>query len=402
MYNLDKEKLKGIIEESCFSEDSEKNKQIRNAFLTFFAELSDYSEIVNNSIISRSAIPKIKGMISEVCVVLMDKSDGERFGDSIGLSRMADTSDVVFINADHNAIKEIVGDNEASKKYLGEYIKDGKVVSFEYRLRFNRSYVEKQELLYKYAQHYTIINPIIFSPYSFKAFDVIFDRELAEEELDFLYQKNGLDVIGIDDRDLFWNIKVQEENKTYDAKIPYGDSNRYIFEFKKNKKGNYILPLPKNNQTKIYDIEFLEDCIRITTDHDMDDFFVLESLEIDESSSMIKALISNNMLYTNKNTYKGIVSGRIISEADIEHALSPFRNRFGISCKISDGSGVIIKRYTQKYRPNRNDRKLFNTISREYILFNNETKERFLIDYINYVLECLEYYYPEIEWVGEI
>lgn len=402
MYNLDKEKLKAIIENSSFSEDSDKNKQIRNAFLAFFSELCDYSESVNNSIIRQSAIPNIKGVLPEISVVLMDKNDGERLGMSIGLSRMTDTKEVIFINADHKSIKAIVGDNEEQKKYYGEYIKEGKVISFQYSLKFNRSYVERQELIYKYARHYSIINPVVYSPYSFKAFDVIFDREIAEEELDFLYQKNGLNVINADDRDLFWNICIQEQNKTYDAKIPYGDSSRYIFEFKKNKEGNYILPLPKNNQTKIYDIDFSDDCVRLTTDHDMDEFYLLEPLEIDESSSTIKTLVSNNLFFSNKNTYKGIVSGRLISEADVEHALSPFRKKNGFKCTMSDGKGEIIKRYSQKYRPDRKGRQLFNTISREYIMFDCMENEMFLIDYVNYVLEYLEYYYPEIEWVGEI
>ena len=402
MYNLDKEKLKSIIENSGFSDDSDKNKQIRNAFLRFFTELCDYTENVNNSIVNQSATPDAQGALSDISVVLMDRNDGEKLGISIGLSRMTDVNGVVFLNTDHNSIKELVGDNEGRKKYIGEYIKNGKAFSFEYSLRFNRSYVERQELLYKYAQHYNILNPVVYSPYSFKAFDVVFDKEIADEQLDFLFQKNGLEVISSEDRDLFWNISVLEQNKTYDAKIPYGDSNRYIFEFKKNKKGNYLLPLPKNNQTKIYDIEFCSDCIQMTTDHDMDDFYLLELLEMDESSSIIKALVSNEMLFTNQNSYKGIVNGRLVSEADIEHVLSPFRENYGIKCSISNGEGEIVKRYSQKYRPDRNDRKLFNTISREYVSFVDEKETLFLLDYINYVLEYLEYYYPEIEWVGEI
>ena len=406
MYNLDKEKLKSIIENSSFSGDSDKNKLIRNAFLSFFTELCDYSEKVNNTIVNQSAKPDTKAVLSDISVVLMDRIDGEKMGDSIGLSRMTEASGVVFLNTDYESIKEIVGDTEGRKKYIGEYIKDGRAVPFEYSFRFNRSYVERQELLYKYAHHYNIINPItnpvVYSPYSFKTFDVVFDKEIADEQLDFQYQKNGLKVISSEDKDLFWNISVQEQNKTYDAKIPYGDFNRYIFEFKKSKKGNYLLPLPKNNQTKIYDIKFDSDCIQMTTDHDMDDFYLLELLEMDESSGIIKALVSNEMLFTNKNLYKGIVNGRLVSEADIEHVLSPFRDNYGIKCSISDGQGEIVKRYSQKYRPDRNDRKLFNIISREYISFVNEKETLFLLDYINYVLEYLEYYYPEIEWVGEI
>lgn len=405
MYNLDKDKIKSIIENSQFSRDSDKNKQIRDAFLNCFMELCDYSINTNNLIYNNSITPNNSGFLPNISVVLMDRNEGDEIGSNIGLSRMVEANNVFFLNTDHNSIKELVGDNGEKKKYKGQYIKQNKVIPFEYSLRFNRNYVERQELLYKYAQHYNIINPVVLSPYSFKSFDVVFDRNIAEEQLDFLYQKNGLDVI--EDKDLFWNISVQEQNKTYNAKIPYGDSTRYKFEFKKSKKGNWLLPLTKNNQTKIYDIEFCDDCIYMTTDHDVDDFFLLELLEIDENSSVIKALISDHMLFSNKNEYKGIENRRLLSEADLEHALSPFRElslfrEYGIKCSMSKGNGKIVKRYSQKYKPNRHDRKLFNTISREYVSFATESETLFLLDYINYVLEYLEYYYPEIEWVGEI
>ncbi len=426
MYNLDKEKIKSIIENSCFSEDNGKNKQVRNAFLTFFSELCEYSQAVNESIISGSVSKNVQGILPEICVALMDKVDGDKLGTSLGLARMTnsekrlftdadykilkklagDTGEKkqyngkkrVFINADYETIKKLAGDTGERKQYKGEYIKEGRSYNFQYYLKFNRCFVEMQELLYQYARQYCFVNPVVFSPYSFKAFDAIYDQELENENLNFRFDENGL--ISSDEKDLFWNINISSENRTYDAKIPYGDSSRYIFEFKKGKKGNYLLPLPANNQTKIYDIDFLPDAVRLTTDHDMDFFTLLEPLEVDETSNIIKALISNGLLFSNKNFYNGILSSRIISEADIEHALAPFKSHFGISCHISSGEGRIVKRYAMKYRPDRSDRKLFNTISREYISFQGNGE--FLTDYINYVLEYLEYNYPEIEWVGEI
>ena len=402
MYNLDREKLKSIIENSSFSDDSDTNKQVRNAFLTFFTELCDYSERVNNSILNKSAICENNGMLEEIGVVLMDRNDGEKFGNDIGLVRMTETTNTIFVNADHESVKKIVGDDGERKKYTGEYIKDGRTIPFEYSLRFNRSYVERQELIYSYVQHYAFLNPIIYSPFSFRSFDLVYDKEIADEQLDFLFPQNGLDVIGTTDKDLFWNISISEQSKTYDAKIPYGDSCRYIFEFKKTKKGNYALPLPQNKQTKIFDIEFTDDAVRVTSDHDMDEFYLLEPLEIDNSSSTIKALISYGLYFSNKNTYVGITNKRIISEADIEHALAPFRDKFGVTCQLSDGSGEIIKRYSKKYRPDRKDSKLINQICREYIKFSSKDDNGYLVDYINYILEYLEYYYPEVEWVGEI
>ena len=38
--------------------------------------------------------------------------------------------------------------------------------------------------------------------------------------------------------------------------------------------------------------------------------------------------------------------------------------------------------------------------STNYNLNKPERNEQFKHDYINYVLDYLDYYYPEIEWVG--
>ena len=142
--------------------------------------------------------------------------------------------------------------------------------------------------------------------------------------------------------------------------------------------------------------------IEITTDHDMDEFAVLEPLECDETSPLIKTLKSNEKFFNNRRSYNEIINKRIISESDIEHSIATFRNNNGIKCCISEGGGQIVNRYTKKYRADRKSRKFFNTISREYVLFKAEEKKRFLTDYVNYVIEYLEFYYPEIEWVGEL
>jgi hypothetical protein len=401
MYNMDKEKLNSIIEKSHFSSDDEKDKQIRNAFLAFISELIDYSKSVNDRILKQSTFPISDGILPEICISFMDREKGDKVGKSLGLDFMAEGGDRKFIDDEYENVKNLIGDEGARKDYEGQYIKDGKICTFKYYLKFDRSYVERQELLYRYSLYYDIINPVIYSPYSYKAVTVVYDYGIDKYTLDFRFKENGINIVDSKDKDLFWNISISNESRTYDAKIPYGDETRYVFEFSKSKKGNYVLPLPLNNQTQILDVNFTESGIEITTNHDMEEFVKLEPLVLDETSAEIKALKSMGMIFTNRINYNGIVNKRIVSEADIEHSIAMFRSNNGIKCHISKGEGDIIKRYAVKFRPNRNDRKLFSTISREYVFFEHENPIRFLTDYVNYVIEYLEYYYPEVEWAGE-
>lgn len=399
MYKIDREELERLISNARFSDDDEKNKTVRDIFAAVVSELCSYTEDVNNTILNKSTDSFRKELLPEICVAFMPWN-AAAFG-SLGLDAMAADSTCIFIDEEYEKIKQINGDTAERKYFNGEYFRNGKMEKFPYYLKYNRRYVEKQELLYRYALHYDIINPVMYSPYSYKAFDLVYDKALDEikDKLDFQFEKNGIKVIT--ERDLYWNITVLSENKTYDSKLPYGDETRYLYEFAKNKKGQYRLPLPCNNQTQIFDIEYGDDCIRMVTNHDMDEFILIEPLKVDESSSTIKALVSNKMLFTNKNPYIGFINKRIISEADIEHAIAPFRDNKGIKCSISDGKKRIVTRYAMKYRPDRNERKLFHIISREYLAFERESAERFFSDYINYVLEFMEYFYPEVEWVGE-
>lgn len=400
MYNMDIEKLRSLIESTTFCDEN--NKGVKDAFLAFFSELSDYTKDVNDAILKQSKRREEKAFLPAISVALMKRESDEKLLNSIGFAPMAEVGKRVFLDDEYENIKELVGDTGACKQYEGFYIKDNQQQSFFYSLKFDRSYVERQELLYRYSLLYKFANPVVLSPYSYKAFELVYDVELKGKELDFQFDKNGLRVVDAEQRDLFWNIAVSQVSRTYDGKHPYGDNVRYSYEFLKNKKGHYLLPLPLNNQAKIYDIEIDDEAVRITMDCDMSDFVLLEPLDVDDSATEVKALISGGMLYRNAILYNGLINSRLLSEADIEHSIVPFRSNQGVACSISDGSRNIVNRYSKKYRPQKLGRKLFHQIGREYVLFKADADYKFLKDYINYVLEYLEFYYPEIEWVGEV
>lgn len=403
MYKISKEELEKIIDSSCFSSDIEKNKIIRLALGNLISELTDYTNDLSNSLISNCTASNEKNVISNIQVAFLNYNEDFTNVASVGLYPMADKGNTIFVDEEYDKLKVLIGDVSEKRTFQGQYIKDGETHKFEYYLAFDRSYVEMHELIYKYALYYSIKNPVVFSPYSFKSFSLVYDKEkLKGEKLDFNFKDNGIRANESSAFNLYWNNILTVETKTYDAKEPYGDLVKYIYEFSKSKNGNYLLPLPQNNQTKIYSINFTADSIRIITDRDVDTFYVLESMEVDSSSSIIKKLVSSEKLYSNDHNYKLPINSRIISMADIEHSIVPFRNNFGVKCYISEKPSQIVSRYSRKYKPDRKANCLFNTISRVNLRFSSTEYKQFLTDYINYVLEYLEYFYPEIEWVGEI
>ena len=402
MYEIDKECLEKIITNAKFVLDEGENRIIRDTLNAVISGLCTYTTEVNKSIVQGIIGQDRTVQIQEIIVAILQNED-DKEKELWGLCAMAEKSEKrIFLNEGYERIKSIVGDDGNRKFFEGEYCKDGQTEKFQYYLKFDRSFVKKQEMIYRVADFYKISNPVVYSPFSHKSFYVIYDRELDKEnvKLDFRFRENGLNVIL--DKQLYWNIKETTiENKTYDAKLPYGNETRYVFKFSKNKKGKYLLALPTNNQTKVYDIKFDEFGSEIVIDHDMDDFLILEILDVDKSSSTVKALKSNKMFFTNLIDYTGPITSRLVSKGDIEHAIAPFRNTMGVKCEISDGTNTIVGRYASKYRANRYSRIFFHVIRREYILFISDNSDCYINDYINYVIDYLEYHYPEIEWVGE-
>lgn len=401
MYEIDKNGIERIITNSVFSGDERDNKAIKEALLATMRELCDYSHSVNQSLIEKSLDQNSEYRINDIYTVLLPICDDAEY-EAVGLYRMAEPDDNrVFLDCEYDEIKQIVGDLAEKKSYKGRYIKDGKLLSFDYTLEFDGCFLSLQEELYDYAEHYSVKNPIMFSPYSHKSFQLGFDKSLLKDgiKLDFGFRDNHLPVL--EGYGLYWNIKrVLEEGKTYDGKMPYADSTKYVFVFPKTKNGDFILPLPLNNQARIYDIQFKEKCVEVTTNHDIESFVELQYIELDLNSRIVKESQSKGWLFSNDISDGIWRVRRLLSEGDIERAIACFREWHDVCCERSSGDGRHIARYSKKYRSDRKNKNMFNTIRREHIRIA-KTSKRFLTDYANYILEYLEYYYPEIEWAGE-
>lgn len=401
MYKINYESIEEKISESNFVVDKEANKNMKEALIKLVKELCEYTTQVNQNLVDGILKKDDSNDLNDIIVALIPNGADKTY-ESVGLFKMADKNDCrIFIDDEYKNIRLINGDTTSKRIFKGKYVKDGALKYFDYELKFDRSFLEQQELLFKYSEQYNICNPMIFSPYSHKSFYLVFDSEIKKEdvELDFCFDENGIKAI--QKKNLFWNIKKSTvENKTYDEKVPYGDKTKYLYRFEKTKKGKYVLPYPLHNQTIVYDVVIDENGVNIVTNKDMEDFILIEYYEVDSTSSNVKAMKSSGVLFSNEKKYSGWLTRRIVSAGDVEHAIAPFREWNGLSCRISEEGSDKITRYSARYRADRKDKSMFSAINIKYIAFS-KVDNRFLDDYANYVLEFLEYYYPEIEWVGE-
>lgn len=404
MNEIDKESIEKKITSSVFSDNDEENRTIKNSLLAIMRELCDYTTDVNYTIVNNAHRQQEDCHINDIFTALLPVGDNIEY-EAVGLYRMAEHDPFrVFLDCEYDEIRRIVGDlNDKKKLYKGHYLKDGKQVTFEYSFEFDNTFIKSQEYLFKFAEYYNVKNPLILSPFSHKSFWLVFNEDLKKENfnLDFCFEENHIPVLD-GNYCLYWNIKQSSENeKTYDAKEPYGDITKYVFAFNKTKKGNILLPVPENNQAIVYDVRFVERGVELVTNHDIEDFIILEYIDLDLNSRVVKERKSKNLLFSNEIIDKFQVHRRLLSDGDIERAIGCFMDWQDIHCERCNSNGEIIIRYSKKYCADRKNKNMFNTIRREYISIVKKD-QRFLTDYANYILEYLEYYYPEIEWAGEL
>ena len=436
MYEINKSAIEKKIATARFAADEESNRSINNSLLALVEELCDYTNKVGRDLVDGAREREDSPQINDVFAALLPVEAEADYQTAGGLFRMDAVSEFlncrfdesedsgvelaqtpipektvfhyerVFLDCEYDEIRNLDGDLSSKKKtYQGRYVdkKSGKTGPFEYSLEFDDSFVKAQEILFDYAEYYRVKNPVVLSPYSRKSFFIKYVEELCSDDikLDFCFADNKIPVIEGKNR-LYWNIKQSVENgKTYDAKEPYGDATKFVFRFEKTKRGGRLLPLPLNNQTRVYSIDVAEDWVDVVINREIEDFIVLEYVDFDSNSGLALERRSKRLLFDN-NVVDGTWNrSRILSEADIERAVGCFNGWRYASCERSEGKDKPIVRYSKKYRVDRKAKNMFNAIRREYVGFKGTEDKKFLTDFANYVLEYLEYYYPEIEWIGE-
>jgi len=398
--NSSKERLNRIVEDSVFSTDTILNERVKSLLCQTINELCDYTEQNMRQIEERVMRLDCNIPIGEIVCALVPKRDVKNY---IGLSEMSvpvQDTNIVFIDKDYEELRKSVGDQDTERNYEGFYIADGEKHVFRYQLKFYDKYIKLENLIFKLAEYYQVENPIIFSPFSRKAFRIVYMDDIPKNVVskDFQFEKYALNVI--EHVTLLWNFNVARlEQMTCIEKVPYGNSIQYHYFIEKSKEGNYYYMLPEHNQVIVYDVHFSDKGTEIWINHECEDFTVMEWTTVDWNMPEIERLRSRGKIFSNKVKKLPYQNKKIISMCDIEHAIYPFRYHIGIKCSLTEHLEKIFLRYSAKYRNLMAYHKVnYKALKRVMVCFDGNME--YIDDYANYVLQYLEYYYPEIEWVG--
>ncbi len=406
-YRIDEERLADIIDNSEFISDNRAaNESLRMLLKNTIHGMCQYNQEILEEIKREILYPKPPCAVGAFTCALVPLRDKDAYG-HIGLSVMSEQSlsrKIVFLDGEYDEIKEICGDNQTEKKiYTGSYRIKNQEYSFKYRLKFDNSLLKMQDLTVRLSACYPVGNAVLFSPYMRKSFvtEVLdqIPKNVEDKDIDFRFSQNKIPAV--QDAVLLWNLKVTHTSllKAADRR-PYGAELKYRHHFDRGKGGRWPYALPMNNQTIIYDIRFTEEGTDLILDHEMEEFIVAEYHPVDFDSADIKKLNLSHKIFSNQITKSTLGNKRILSKGDIMYAVSPFKDYGGIQCEVAEKLDKICTRYSSKYRNHLSDRIGYRKLKTINLKFTSEIIPKFMDDYINYVLMYLEYYYPEIEWVG--
>lgn len=389
-----------------FPENKEGDGQFKNILKKSIAELSQHCENVIGSLedkILAQQANSTKILIPEIALALI--TDKKLLKSNNVLTALSTQQEkILFLDADYDEVRSFLGDIDNERYFTGKYFFEGKQHDFKYKLSFYNDFLSFQKILLKAASIYNIANPILFAPFLRKSFSVIILNSIPEdaEDVNYMFQENNIPVI--EEAVLASNLqKSSTKLLQADAKTPYNGTVRFIFRFEKSKTGYYKLALPKNNQTLIYDINFTDEALELTINKELEEFLIIEYRQVNWDDVEMKRLLNANRMFCNYVEISPLQNKRIISQSDIYFAVSPFKNFHGVQCEVVNELNNVCVRYSSKYcvKPPENRRgKIFRQVKLKFSFNDVQNHPRFIIDYINFVIMYLEYFYPEIEWIG--
>lgn len=270
---------------------------------------------------------------------------------------------------------------EKFQSYLNkDFYGDG----FTYQLKPNYQFIEAENKISRLAQIYHEQFQI-YSPYARRAVDIRISDKSADDfsdtpNLDFKLDENNLSDKLVMNKKFFWNVESQ---------IVGMWRNREGYGYDRNADAlEYILPNCDQNLDCKIDVKTSDDRI----------FFETELDFLSENCELIKILPIKN-----KIAPRIFTKPRLRTQADINFVLKCFeRENYSCTFKKFGGEGDFIKRYDgeHKYFTSADEDLLRAKRNLPVCVIKFSGDEIFLTDYANYVLNFLEWRYPEFKWVG--
>lgn len=419
-----KSKIISIIEKSGI-----KDEQLRNTLKKTFSELTTYEKDVlekvqrqvaenlsarketwdclwqiNTALVKNSDVENMKNKgFDEIKVgngifeknTFKDKSLEDRAKDFKNESQF-------FLECAYEDLEDI-----CQKHYKGCISNEsGEVRYFHYSLIPHYRFIKQEELLFKTADLYKIIRPVVFSPYARRAVDIRLEDISLDEfivadktKTSLMLEDNGLKDKLLVDYCLMWNVEIEDAGEELVSSST--DSGSYQYFYDPNEENVFIHPkdecdaiYKKGDKIEViyHDEAKSTKCEKVTI------------LPVDDEDY--------NRCFVNEFDYKPFEKEITLrTVADINNVLSRFRNKTnGFHCRfaqIMDKHQVksdIIRRYKKEhsYLKNKNDLYAGALRYKPYCCIEFYGNGMFLMDYANYVLYYMEQNYPEFNWIGKL
>lgn len=414
---VQKQKMAEIIERSISDNNT------KEVFKKLFSNIYDYnSEHIEHILenVRQGFNTSLETTDIEIKNILADRQTAVELKEYDYVINPSHLKTGVFINLPYEELMR----NYADKTFRITLITSDESYTVNGKLRRSSVFVKREKILRNLAEQYKIKFPMIYMPYARKYFELIINNFPVDKELitDITIDGIDSDILKPNCRYfLMWNISIKDridsiqflENENpgniieTDKVTPYFDRLVYSREYINIQPNQYIL-FDFIGAGK-YSISRRDDRICVCC----------ENVPPKLDGRIITVLSGNtdnpSEIFTNYYKKHYIVSGRLRSYADIEYALSCFRDnpwniRIGDDFKIEYQNNMkhleVIMNYDKDYTyyPEEENTDSDNTINLRssvncIITFSGGT---YTDDFANYVLDFLRRNYPEFNWQGVI
>ncbi len=290
--------------------------------------------------------------------------------------------------------------------------KDGREGKFNYQLLFSDQLLKKERILRSCGDLYGIMAPVIFSPLGRRLVKIQAAEGLALDDVEQIRQadlrlaENGLDKILLTDRELVWNVKLQDQDldmRSQKGSLA-GEEKHYIYTFDGCGPNQYIVPLEKDPSP--FYVYRDKDKIRFQyTDRYTDRFAKITVKEIPKKPKDPRCFTNSHR--ANERMAGGLeqeIKVRLRSEADIWFTVKQHGAQLGMELERVSKEPLSDYREYEAWRE-KSPCSSMESLCLEgkgsvYLYFHNKEDSLFADDYMDYLCSYLGAMYPDIVWKG--
>lgn len=313
----------------------------------------------------------------------------------------------IYTNVTKNQLENMVKNEKYSLTVVD---KTGEKRKLDYYLVSSEIAISKCKKMWQLTNLYKDEEPILFAPYAKRLFRIEIDIEqilsnqgIQIESIDFMLEKNGLDKVLMLGKELVWNVKTEEQTEFIKKKAPVADVIHWKYYFKDLLSYQYIVPKILNWCTfRIDNISDKDICFDFENEY----FGQFEKVSIFDINE--RDFEKQDLFWLQYNLQKLNRQSRIRSLSDAYYEVKKFEPSLpsGLSIKnvqqnLPEGKNIVEK-YPVNMTVYDKGRFGYKNTNRLFVVFECESNDLMVLDYINLILGYLTFCFPEIGWEGAI